>query len=65
VPEGGLAVPIEIKELHIRLEVSAARGALPAAAGRAPAAAPAADLDAVVAVCVEQVMQVLRDRRER
>lgn len=58
-------MPIEIKELHIRVEVSAAPGGLVTAAGGAPAAAPPADLDAVVAVCVEQVMQVLRDRRER
>jgi hypothetical protein len=58
-------VPIEIKELHIRLEVSAAPGSLATSAGGAPTAAPAAELEAVVAVCVEQVMQVLRDRRER
>jgi Family of unknown function (DUF5908) len=58
-------VPIEIKELHIRVEVSPAPGGSPSASGGAPPLAPGADLDSVVALCVEQVMQVLRDRRER
>jgi hypothetical protein len=65
VPEGGFSVPIEIKELHIRVEVSAQPGGLPADSTGAPAAPAGADLDTVVATCVEQVMQVLRDRRER
>jgi hypothetical protein len=58
-------VPIEIKELHIRVEVSAQPGPQQAVSSGAPAVVPGADLEAVVAVCVEQVMQVLRDRRER
>ena len=57
-------MPIEIKELHIRVEVSAQPGNPPAVSSAAPAA-QGADLEAVVAVCVEQVMQLLRDRRER
>ena len=57
-------MPIEIKELHIRVEVSAQPGGSPGgSSGPAPAAGP--DLETVVAACVEQVMQVLRDRRER
>jgi hypothetical protein len=58
-------VPIEIKELHIRVEVNSAPAGSPSSTSGAPATGTAADLDAVVAVCVEQVMQVLRDRRER
>ena len=58
-------MPIEIKELHIRVSVNAPGG------GRPPAGAPGPtgdDADArkqLVAECVEQVMQVLRDRAER
>jgi hypothetical protein len=58
-------MPIEIKELHIRVSVS------PPAGGQEPAGAPAsapADGDergALVAECVEHVMRALRDQRER
>jgi hypothetical protein len=57
-------MPIEIKELHVRVSVTAP------SAGDRPAAAPgpAADADArqaLVAECVDQVLQVLRDQRER
>ena len=57
-------MPIEIRELHIRVSVS------PPAAGRpagAPGPEPAEDAgrQALVAECVEQVLQVLHDRRER
>ena len=61
-----LDVPIEIKELHIRVAVTAAGPATTASrpAG-APSVTPAGDTDTVVAACVEQVMQLLRDRTER
>lgn len=60
------AVPIEIKELHIRVAVTADGPATTASppAG-APSATAAGDTDTLVAACVEQVMQVLRDRTER
>lgn len=58
-------MPIEIKELHIRVEVSAQPGGSPAASPGTPATGAGTDLETVVAACVEQVMQVLRDRRER
>jgi hypothetical protein len=61
-------MPIEIKELHIRVEVSAQPGGSPVSSSGAPATGPGAtpaDLETIVAACVEQVMQVLRDRRER
>lgn len=55
-------MPIEIKELHIRVSVDAAAPGAPAGA---PSVAPSSDTDTVVAACVEQVMQQLRDRTER
>jgi hypothetical protein len=58
-------VPIEIKELHIRVSVSAPGGGKPAGA---PGPAPGAEGDArqsLVAECVEQVMQLIRDQKER
>jgi hypothetical protein len=58
-------VPIEIKELHIRVSVSTPSGGTPAGApGPAPGAAGDAR-QALVTDCVEQVMQTLRDQRER
>jgi hypothetical protein len=58
-------VPIEIKELHIRVSVNAPAGDKPAGApGPGPGAAGKAQ-QALVAECVEQVLQVLRDRKER
>jgi hypothetical protein len=58
-------VPIEIRELHIRVSVSGAEPGHPAGAA---APAPGAEGDAkqaMVAECVEQVMDLLRDRKER
>lgn len=58
-------MPIEIKELHIRVSVNAPAGGKPAGA---PGPFPAADGDAhqaLVAECVEEVLQVLRDEKER
>lgn len=58
-------MPIEIKELYIRVSVT------PPAAGK-PAGAPGPSMgatgdarQALVAECVEQVLQVLHDRKER
>jgi len=58
-------VPIEIKELHIRVSVNAPAGGKPAGA---PGPAPGTEGDArqlLVAECVDEVLQVLRDQRER
>ena len=59
-------MPIEIKELHIRVSVSAPAGS--AAPAGAPVSVPSAGIEAreaIVAACVEQVMELLRERRER
>lgn len=61
-------MPIEVKELHIRVSVGAESGGGATSADTpagAPSLAPGADLEIVVALCVEQVMQVLHDRAER
>jgi len=57
-------MPIEIRELHIRVTVGeGAKGASPAPG--APPGDSHADKDARVAECVEQVMQILRAKKER
>ena len=61
-------MPIEIRELHIRVTVNA-----PAAGGNSaqPAAQPSAtaggsaDKDALIAECVEQVLYILQEKQER
>ena len=59
-------MPVEIRELHIRVAVN------PEAAKRASPAKPAsagggsgADKDAIVAECVEQVLQIIQSKKER
>ena len=61
-------MPIEIKELHIRVAVNArtegdapVSSATPARAG----GGEGGDKDAIVAECVEQVLQILQNKAER
>jgi uncharacterized protein DUF5908 len=58
-------VPIEIKELHIRVSVNTPAGSKPAGAPGPDPGAGAEDRQALVAECVDQVLQVLRDQGER
>lgn len=60
-------MPIEIKELHIRVAVNSAPAGQPAAAKGASGTGEGdgSDKDAIVAECVEQVMQILQARSER
>jgi hypothetical protein len=56
-------MPIEIRELHIRVAVNAEAAKPPAPAN---AAGPdGADHDALVAECVEQVLRIVQARKER
>lgn len=55
-------MPIEIRELHIRVSVSPPSDGPPAGA---PTPEAGEGRTALVAECVEQVLQVLRDRKER
>jgi hypothetical protein len=59
-------MPVEIRELHIRVAVDPEAGK-PASA---PQGAPAeggehADRDAIIAECVEQVVQIIQSKKER
>lgn len=62
-------MPIEIKELHISVTVDA--GGTPtatntaAAAGNSPTSAQQDERQALIAECVEQVLQILEQKRER
>ena len=57
-------MPIEIKESHIRVAVNAAEGS---GGGTAPPAAgsSATAREALIAECVEQVVRILQQKRER
>lgn len=57
-------MPVEIRELHIRVSVGGPAPDRPAGAPT-PDADPARDRQALVAEAVEQVLQVLADRKER
>lgn len=62
-------MPIEIRELVIRVSVNApGAGGTAAPTSRVPAtdeATEGAARQSLIADCVEQVLQVLRDQRER
>jgi Family of unknown function (DUF5908) len=60
-------MPIEIKELHIKVTVNASQGGTPTASAQTAdsGAAPATDKDDIVAECVEQVMQIIKEKMER
>ena len=61
-------MPIEIKELHIRITVNAPAGDGPGAApafGTAPASGASVDKEALLAECVEQVLSILQEKQER
>ncbi len=58
-------MPIEIKELHIRVTVNATEGALserqPVSGGKSSDS----DRQAIIAECVEQVLEILQNKSER
>ena len=62
-------MPIEIKELHIRVSVNPPPGESPT--GGQPVAPPAGgggpdgDKEAIIAECVEQVLEILQNKAER
>lgn len=63
-------MPIEIKELHIRVAVNTPQsgqgsGAQPAAGGGASSGGNESEKEAMVAECVEQVLQILQHKAER
>jgi hypothetical protein len=61
-------MPIEIRELHIKVAVTEGPGAGTGAAGQAaagPVAAGELAPQALVAECVEQVLRILQNRTER
>lgn len=62
-------MPVEIKELHIRVTVSGepAEAGRPGPAGQAArgGGAAGAGRDEIVAECVEQVFRLLQARKER
>ncbi|MCP5245930.1 MAG: hypothetical protein H6937_08270 [Burkholderiales bacterium] len=62
-------MPIEIKELHIRVSVNVPQGGQ-MAESKATTAGFAnlkrdGEIDAIVAECVEQVLDILRNKRDR
>ena len=56
-------MPIEIRELHIRVAVNA--DAAKPAAPMKPADGGGADKDAIVAECIEQVLRIIQAKKER
>jgi len=61
-------MPIEIKELHIRVTVNTSPGEQ-SSGGQSPPPAggggPEGDKEAIIAECVEQVLEILQNKAER
>ncbi len=53
-------MPLEIKELHIKAVVDNGSGA-----SSGPVQVSEADIKAIVAECVHQVMEILKDKADR
>ena len=64
-PERRNLMPVEIRELHIRVAVTSEPAKQPAPATSASAGGGSADKDAIVAECVEQVLSVIQSKKER
>lgn len=60
-------MPIEIKELHIKVTVSGTPAERPAGGGDGASVTQftAADRQRLVAECVEQILQILQQKKER
>ena len=61
-------MPIEIKELHIKVAVSPPKSEQPAAAEPDPSSSCCDDKNdrqQIVSDCVEQVLQILKEKSER
>lgn len=59
-------MPIEIKELHIRVSVNVPQGEQVAASQTSAGGSDSGEeKDAIVAECVEQVLEILRNKMER
>ena len=59
-------MPIEIKELHIRVAVNAPPGGPAPAGGAGKSKGGGADeKDDIIAECVEQVLNILQSKRDR
>ncbi|MEI6651144.1 MAG: DUF5908 family protein [Chlorobiaceae bacterium] len=58
-------MPVEIKELHIRVTVNAAEGSSSNQQTPGPGKNSDADRQAIIAECVEQVLDILQNKSER
>jgi len=59
-------MPIEIRELHIRMSVNEQDAQPPSLGEGVPEASAAPkDKDSIIAECVEQVMEIMRRKKER
>ncbi|MEM8528133.1 MAG: DUF5908 family protein [Bacteroidota bacterium] len=56
-------MPIEVKEIHIKVNVEASKNSSASTATSSTNAS--GDQSAIVAACVEQVLQILKDKEER
>ncbi len=58
-------MPVEIKELHIRVTVNASEGKPSERPSGPPQKSSDGDRQAIIAECVEQVLQILQNKSER
>jgi hypothetical protein len=58
-------MPLEIKELHIKVTVNQPAGAQPASSGAAGIVNKGDEKEELIGQCVDEIMQILSDKKER
>lgn len=58
-------MPVEIRELEINVQVSQGQGAQQQGAGASGQGAPGGDKEELIRKCIEEVMEIIRNKKER
>lgn len=58
-------MPVEIKELHIKVVVNQTQNTDDTSGNTPAPTLPAIDQEALIAECVEQVLEILKSKKER
>ena len=61
-------MPLEIKELHIKVAIDSGNHAEQSSTASSPVGGnnlPAMDINKIIASCVEEVLEILKDQQER
>ena len=58
-------MPVEIRELEINVQVGQGQGAGPLGGGAADRGSQGGDKDELIRTCIEEVMEIIKNKKER